>query len=175
MRASKANLYRADVVATFENQNDADEAVLQLRLAGVGDNHIGYFTQNPRRGLIDLIAHDRRFSGSVLGGIVGTVLGVLAARLVNGQAVAFDSVSDPFGLAVTLGTSGALFFGFVGWWLGTGVSRRSVEMPAVNTHIGAFILAVSAGALRDRAWALVRRHGGHELPPDAVLTQQIAV
>ena len=34
----------ANVVATFDSQYDADEAILELRLAGFRDNRIGYFT-----------------------------------------------------------------------------------------------------------------------------------
>jgi hypothetical protein len=175
MTAHKDKLHRADVVAMFENQDDADEAVLQLRLAGLSDDHIGYFAQHPVRGLIDLIAHDRRFAGSVLGGVAGTALGVWTAQFVNGWSATFDVLVDSFGLAATLGVTGALFVGFVGWWIGTGISRREVRLPDINPAIGAFIVAVSAGALRDRAWSLIRQHGGHELPPGATRPQPIAV
>jgi hypothetical protein len=175
MRAHEDKLYNADVVAMFENQDDADEAVLQLRLLGLSDDHIGFYTQHPVRGLTDLIAHDRRFSGSVVGGIVGTGLGVWAAQLLNGWSLTVDALSDFFGAAVTLGTCGALFVGFLGWWIGTGITCQSVRAPAVDPHVGAFILAVSAGDLHDRAWSVIRQHGGHELPAGAVLPQPIAV
>jgi hypothetical protein len=175
MLAHSDKLPRADVVAMFENQDDADEAVFQLRLAGVSDDHLGYFAQHPVRGLMDLIAHDRRFSGSVIGGVAGAALGVWAAQVVNGWGAAYDALRDFFGLAVTLGTTGALFVGFAGWWIGTGVARREVRLPAIDPAIGAFIVAVVAGGLRDRVWALIRRHGGHELPPGATTGQPIAV
>jgi hypothetical protein len=175
MRANAHDLYRADVVAAFENQDDADEAVLQLRLAGLSDNRIGYYVQDPAHGLTDLIAHDRRVVGALVGGILGTVLGVWAGYVWNLEAVMGHALRDNFGATVTLGTCGALFLGVVGWWLGTGVERRSVRAPAVDPKVGAFILAVSAGALRDRAWALIRQHGGHEVPPEALTAQPIAV
>jgi hypothetical protein len=173
MRAHK--LHSADVIAVFENQDDADEAVLQLRLAGLSDDHIGYFVQDPQRGLIDLIDHDRGFAGSVIGGGVGIFLGIWAAQGLNTWFAEATGTSDFFGLALTLGTFGALFVGFIGWWIGVGILRRGVETPAVDPLVGSFVLAVSAGELRDRAWSVIREHGGHELPPGAVMTHSIAV
>ena len=54
MRAHDNRLHSADVVAAFENQDDADEALLQLRLAGFRDDQIGYFAQHPTRGLLEM-------------------------------------------------------------------------------------------------------------------------
>ena len=44
----------ADVVAAFDSQDDADEAVLELREIGVRDDHIGYFSYTPDAGPIIL-------------------------------------------------------------------------------------------------------------------------
>jgi hypothetical protein len=175
MSAHEDKLYGADVVAMFENQDDADEAVLQLRLLGLSDDHIGYFAQHPVNGWMDLIDHDRGFVGSIIGGFLGTAVGVWLAQLLNGWSAVSDALIDPFGLSVTLGTCLALFGGFLGWWIGTGIQHRSVSAPAIDPAVGAFIVAVSAGALHDRAWSVIREHGGHEVPPGAILQYPIAV
>jgi hypothetical protein len=175
MRADKDRLYSADVVAMFENQDDADEAVLQLRLLGLPNDHIGYFAQHPERGWMDLIDHNLEYIVGLIGGIVGAVLCVWLARVIDGWSRQADAVTDSFGLAVTLGTCGALFGSFLGWWIGTGIELRSVRAPAIDPAIGSFILAVSAGELRDRAWTVIHDHGGHELPPGAERPQSIAV
>jgi hypothetical protein len=175
MSVHESKLHSADVVAAFENQDDADEAVLQLRLLGLSDDHIGYFAQHPVRGWMDLIDHNLEYIGALVGGILGAVLGVWAAQLLDGWSRRADALTDLFGLSATLGSCSALFGAFVGWWIGTGIELRSVRAPAVDPAIGSFIIAVSAGALHDRAWSVIQECGGHELPPDAVRSQPIAV
>lgn len=175
MRAHDNRLHSADVIAVFENQDDADEAVLQLRLSGFRDSQIGYFAQNPTRGLTDLLDHDREFAGSVIGGIAGAFLGVWSAQYLNGWFTEATGTSDFFGLALTLGGFGALFVGFLGWCIGEGISRRAVDAPAVDPAVGPFIIAVSAGEASDLAWHAIHHRGGHELPPGAMMAHPAAV
>jgi hypothetical protein len=169
MRASNNRLHSANVIAVFENQDDADEAVLQLRLSGFRDRQIGYFAQHPTRGLTDLLEHDREFAGSVIGGIAGAFLGVGMAWALNKWFANIEGARDFFGLAITLGTFGAFFVGFIGWWIGEGISRRAVDAPLVDSSVGPFVLAVSAGEATDLAWHAIHHHGGHELPPGALM------
>lgn len=174
MRAHN-RLHRADVIAVFENLDDADEAVLQLRLAGFRDSQIGYFSQQPDGRLMDLLDHDREFAGSIIGGIVGALVGVGVARWLNDWFASVEGATDFFGLAVTLATFGALFLGFVGWWIGTGIARSAVEAPAIGPNVGAYILAVEAGEGREKVWTTIRAYGGHELPPGALMAEPTAV
>ena len=176
--AHDSRLRDADVVAVFDNQLDADEAVLQLRNAGFSDDRIGYFSRHPYRGLTDLINHDYAFPGAVLGGVIGAALGVGAAYLINMWSASSADLRQPFGLAVTCGVVLALFCGVIGWGIGLGMRTRRVAPPAVDPAAGAFIVAVSAGEAdeaRSRAWAAIRRHGGHELPPGAMMAHPAAV
>jgi len=163
------------VIAVFESQDDADEAVLQLRLSGFRDKQIGYFAQHPTRGFTDLLEHDREFSGSVIGGIIGGFLGVGAAYLLNDWFTRATGASDIFGLAITLAAFGALFVGFIGWCVGATIARRAVDTPAVDPAVGPFILAVSAGDASDLAWHAIHHHGGHELPPGAMMAHAVAM
>lgn len=164
MRAHDNNLHSADVVASFESQDDADEALLQLRLSGFSDDQIGYFAQHPTRGLTEILTHDRSFSGSVIGGLVGAALGVGLARALNLWAWRMDA-PDIYGLSITLGTFMALFVGFIGWGIGIGVHRRAVDPPTVDESAGPFVIAVHAGEARTRAWDAIHSRGGHQLHP----------
>jgi hypothetical protein len=175
MRANKSRLHQADVIAVFESQDDADEAVLQLRLRGFRDSQIGYFAQHPTRGFTDLLDHHYGFVGAIIGSIAGAALGVGMARLMDQWWEMRTGASDFFGLALTMATFVALFVGFIGWGIGVGVTQRAVDAPAVDPSVGPFVLAVAAGAERDRAWSIMREYGGHELPPGAMMAQPLAV
>lgn len=177
MRAHGSRLHRADVIAVFDSQDDADEAILQLRLAGFRDAQIGYFAQHPTRGFTDLLDHDRAFSGAIIGGIAGALIGVGMARLMNEWWVMRTGASDFFGLAITMATFMSLFVGLIGWGIGVGITRRAVDAPAIDPSVGPFVLAVVAetGPAHERAQRIMHDYGGHELPPGAMTTHPIAV
>lgn len=167
MRGHHGNLHSADAVAVFENQDDADRALLHLRSRGFTDRHIGYYAWHPSTGLMNLIDRSYAFSGAIVGGIVGAALGVGAAWLLNRWSDSARDVHDFFGLAITAGTFLALFVGLIGWGVGVGMHRSGVEMPAVDPSVGPFILAVHAGGARDLAWSILHDSGGAEVPAGA--------
>jgi hypothetical protein len=152
----------ADVVAVFDSQDDADEAVLELREIGVRDDHIGYFSYTPDGGAINLLDRNYWFAGATLGTIVGGALGAWIARLVAGWVSPYGDL-DPWGLVATCIVFAALFGAFAGGLIGMGISRRGVAAPMLGPDTGPFVVAVSAGEARDQVWAVLRRHGGHEL------------
>ncbi|QJW96957.1 hypothetical protein [Frigoriglobus tundricola] len=158
----RAHNNKADVVAVFENQDDADEAVLQLRLSGFRDRQIGYYGRHLDGTAEDLLEHDRWFGGAVVGGVIGAALGAVAAPALAWLMAAPTGPHDLFGLAITSAVVGALFLSFIGGWMGMSVARRSVALPESGAADGAFVLALMAGAARDRAWGIIRRFGGHE-------------
>jgi hypothetical protein len=169
MRGHQNKFDSADVVAVFETQDDADQAVLRLYGQGFTDRQIGYYAWHPFQGLTNLSDRSYAFSGSVVGGIVGAALGVGLAFLLNAWSDRLRDVQDLFGLGVTAGTFLCLFGGLIGWGIGVGIHRRGVEMPAVDPTVGPFILAVHAeGAARDLAWSIIRRCGGGEVPAAAM-------
>jgi hypothetical protein len=175
MRAPHENLHSADVVAVFDSQDAADEAILQLRLNKFPDGQIGYFMWHPTAGLTDL--YDRSYAGAgvVVGSVVGAALGYGAAWLLNQWSVVAADVSDFFGLAVTCATVAAMFGGFIGWMIGVEIHRRGIEAPNVDPAVGPYIIAVHAGDAQERAWGIIHRYGGHELPPGAMMAHPSAV
>lgn len=153
---------RADVVAAFDNQDDADEALLQLRLAGFRDKQIGYSGRLLNGQTMDLLERDRSFGGALMGTVIGAALGVAMTPMLARMLSFGDGPNEMFGLGVTAAVCGAMFLGFMGGWIGMGMHRRGVEAPVTDREDGPFVLAVSAGAGRARAWEILHRHG-HDL------------
>ena len=167
MWAHDNTLRHADVVAAFDNQDDADEALLQLRLAGFRDTQIGYTGRLANGHTTDLMERDHSIAEAVFGGIAGTALGAALAPTMAWLMAPPTGPSDLFNLSITCAVFGALFVSFVGGWIGMSLHRRGVDAPATTFADGPFILAVSAGNARDRAWTILHEHG-HDLSSGAV-------
>jgi len=75
MRNHLSKLERANVTAAFDSQEDADVALLRLRIAGFGDRRIGYYYPVAGGRMTDLLARHGQFTASAVGGILGAVLG----------------------------------------------------------------------------------------------------
>lgn len=157
---------QADVVAEFDNQTAANDAIYHLRLAGFGDDRIACYSRPPGKGLTDWFNRDYAFIGAAVGGAVGVTAGQLLAPLVNQWSVGARGVQDPFGLLAALTIIPALACGLIGWGIGLGCRQSAVTAPAVHSSNAAFVLAVVAGADRDRVWSIIRHAGGRE--PGAV-------
>lgn len=153
----------ADVVAVFDTQGAAEEGVYRLRLAGFGESQIACYSRPPGIGLLDTFNPDFAFVGAAAGGAVGIGLGAFLWPLVNQWGMFERNVSDPLGLSSAMCIILALACGLIGWGIGLGVKRPVLADPAsVPTSSGAFVLAVNAGADRDRAWTAIRAAGGRE-------------
>lgn len=175
MRAHDSRLHRADVIAVFENQDDADEALLQLRLTGFRDSRIGYFAQQANGSLMSMLSRDYAFAGATVGGILGIALGAALAPLVNRWSAAARDVLDLFGISTTMIVFGALFVGLIGWWIGVSIARTRVAAPTIDPAAGPFVLAVAAGNRSEQVRAVFREYGGHELPAGAMTARPVAV
>jgi hypothetical protein len=156
-----SKLEKANVVAGFDSQADADGAVHALRSHGLSDSRIGYYARGEAGQLIDLIARRHRFAGAVVGGVIGLLLGAGLGWLLA-QFGAHDAHGvDPRGMAATLGAIGALFggaaFGAAGLW-------TSQPGPVAHGHAATpFVIAADAGDDREAVRALLHLRGGHEL------------
>jgi hypothetical protein len=145
----------ANVFATFDSQYDADEAVLELRLAGFRDNRIGYFTHAPDGSPDDLLERNHWLTGAALGAIAGAALGVGISRIVPAWGL------DPLGLLITCAVFGALFVGTIGGLIGEAIPRRRVAIHSVGPTDGPLVVAVAAGADHGRAAEILRHREGH--------------
>ena len=162
MQGQNGGSHQADVVAVFDNQTAANEAIYHLRLAGFNDDRIACYSRPPGQGLTDWFNRDYAFVGAIAGGAVGAALGQLLAPLVNQWSGAARNVTDPFGLLAAMTIITALVLGLIGWGLGVGCRRAAVTAPAVDSAPAPFVLAVVAGADRDRVWSIIRHAGGRD-------------
>jgi hypothetical protein len=159
-----AKLEAANVVAAFDNQDDADEAVLGLRLAGFRDDQFGFLARNIRGVVTDYVGRTYTLAGTVIGIIVGAALGVWAARnVMNGIATPLGPALFPgeMGIYITNIVGGALLVAMVGAMCGWGVWRSEAAHVGSEVDTGGFVIAVNAGDRKDAAWAVIRRHGGY--------------
>lgn len=152
----------ADVVAVFDTQGAAEEGVYRLRLAGFGDDRIACYSRAPGIGLLDTFNRDFAFAGAAIGGAIGATIGKLLAPLVNQLAMSGRNIDDAFGLSALLLIIPALACGLIGWGIGLRILRPAVAEPSAATAAGPFVLAVTAGGDRERAWTAIRAAGGRE-------------
>ena len=155
MSRNESKLARANVVAAFDSQDAADEAVLELRSAGFPDRRIGYFSAGPRGRMEDGLASHHRFAAAVIWGVVGGAIGTGVVLLLHRLGAAGP---DPVGMAATIGVCGALGLGVLGGI--AGLPARDADAPATGDE--PFLLSVEAGGAAGRVWEIVRRRGGHE-------------
>jgi len=163
----EAKLGSADVVAAFDSQMDADAAVLGLRLAGFGDDQIGYLVRNPAGRLIDLVGRTPIVAGAVVGAVLVAFLGLLVAwSITDGRPTSIHGPTghdDP-----TAYVAGAVVGVIVGVVLGALCGRGGTGGEEVHTGPevgpGRFVVTVHAADRRDRALEVIRHSGGHERP-----------
>jgi len=163
--AHNTKLEAADVVAVFDNEESADEAVLALRAAGFKDDEFGYMARNMHDVVTDYVGRTYLILGAVLGIIAGAGLGVWAARSVlDGTATPLAPAIGPgeTGVYLTNILGGAILIAMVGALCGWGVWRGEAAHVGSEIPIGEYVIAVHAGDRRDAAWAILRQHGGHE-------------
>ncbi|HEV3435856.1 MAG TPA: hypothetical protein VG122_00760 [Gemmata sp.] len=154
-----SKLDRANVVAAFNSQDDSDEAVLGLRMAGFRDYRIGYYCAAGKGQMMDRLAHYHRFAASVIGTIIGVGAGLLLARW---SYPAMHNL-DPVGLMQASTVCGALFLGTAGGLMGMWSARTGPTAPIPQEVPESFMLAVDAGNERNEAWTIIHQHGGHEV------------
>jgi len=156
----------ANVIAAFDTQDEADEALLELRLAGFRDRRIAYFARTPTGEMTDLLERNYWITGATFGAIVGALLGVWLARIIPGWESPYVRRIDAFGLMVTCATFGSLFFSCAGGMIGAGITRRWLGTPNLGLADAPFVVAASAGEDRELAIAALQRRGGHDVRSD---------
>jgi len=155
-----SKLGHANVIAGFEVNDDAEEAILALRIMGYRDSQIGFYCANGYGVMEDQLARYHRFAGSVVGGVVGAVIGWAAARWVFN---AFGQDLDPFGLALSTSVTAAFYFGMLGGYVGLWLKPPKDKAFIPNGFAEPYVITVDAGNTRDEARSAIRQHGGHEL------------
>src|SRR5205807_1275656 len=117
-------LDHANVVAVFEVQDDAEEAVLGLRISGFADRRIGYLARNLAGLVTDYTGKGHAGIGTLVGGVLGTLLGAWIGQV--GLATGATPLGPAFGpgdwgVVVTTAICGLLLGGMTGALIGWGV------------------------------------------------------
>jgi len=171
MRTHYWKLDRANVVGVFDTQDEAEDAVLGLRMAGFKDDQIGYLAQNLAGQITDFVGRTYAFAGLVIGTVLGAAFGVWAGQesiAIHASQIGPAILSGDVGLLVTTGICGALLLGFCGALVGWGVPRDGAIHVGTEVESGRYVLAVNAGSRTAEVWALLRQYGGRPPQPAEV-------
>ena len=159
MSHKQNKLTDANVIGGFYIQDEAEEALLELRSVGFRDYQIGYYLSSGEGMMRDYLANYHRTAAAIIWGIIGAAGGmVLALAIFQG-----NSHLDWWGLACTCGTFGALLLGTLGGMMGLNPPRVGTFVMAPHDQPQYYIMAVNAGPERNQALAIFEKHGGHQL------------
>jgi hypothetical protein len=158
-------LGEANVVAVFDSQDEAEDAVYGLRVAGFGDDRIGFYTRDRAGLVIDFLGKTHVLLGTVLGVLLGAALGIWAFEAASTE---WNAPTAPMMLPGMTGmiicvVIGAILGGITGAMVGWGVFTRDAVHPGSEVPEGKFVIAVRAADRADAAGAVLHRFGGYEL------------
>ncbi len=155
------------VVGVFDEQSDADEAIIDLGKAGFSSEQIGVVARNPEgkavarnRGDSETHAGNGAVTGAVagagIGGLVG--LGVLAGIIpVIGPAIAAGTL----GVILSNAAGGATLAGLGGALMGWGVPEEHAKYYDGQLQSGRVVVTVHAEDDCDKARTIMESHGGY--------------
>jgi hypothetical protein len=179
-----ANQQRTTLVAAFNDRDQAEMALDELRQAGFEDSDIGFAIRGSdavEGGMITDTegTKDSRgaLAGMASGAGLGAVLGAAAAMLVPGVGPVIASGVLTMALcgAIAVTAIGGIF----GAMTGLGVSEEEARFYEQEFHSGKALVAVKTGARASDAAQILRRHGGYdlqnrptnEIPTDGMFSQ----
>ena len=149
----------ATVLAAFESQDEAEDALLGLRSAGFKDRQIGYYCLVGNGMMRDYLADYHRFAAAMVWGAIGLLGGLVLAWIVyvNGTDI------DWFGLSVTCGVFGALLLGTLGGMMGLSRPLPGAYISLPEGMAEPYVMAVAARNAPTEARTILEQHGGHEM------------
>lgn len=147
---------RANVAASFDNQDAAEEALLDLRSVGLPDERIGYFSPGRGGHMVDGLAAHHRFGAAVLGSVIGGAVGLGLVYLLYRTGAGGP---DLIGLGSTIVFAGMFFGGFALGLRGLWVEHDDAAVPSDAP----FVMTVESGGRSGLVREILLRRGGHEL------------
>jgi hypothetical protein len=164
---------RSLIVAVFNDHNEADRAVDELRRAGFRNDQIGMVSRDPNTGKATTRPAKDKGVSEGTGAAVGAVAGAVAGAGIGG-AVALGilaGVIPGIGPAIAAGTlgvvlanaaGGAAIAGVAGALIGLGVSEEEARHYEGEFKAGRTLVTVhNVGNRFDEAWNILRRHGAY--------------
>jgi len=163
---------RSTVVGVFEDRQQADRAVAELRKAGFRDDQIGLAMRHTERTTESATAESEHGheshagSGAVSGILAGLGLGALAGLGV------LSGVIPVIGPAIAAGTLGVILsnaavgagiVGLAGALIGAGIPEHEAHYYQGEFEAGRTIVTVQADGRADEATTLLRRYGAYDM------------
>jgi hypothetical protein len=156
------------LVGVFEDRNEAELAVDELREAGFRDDQIGFAIRGSDAVEGGMIADAEgtkdakgAIEGAVGGAAIGAGLGALVALLIPGAGPVL--AAGILATALGYGAAGAAVGGIYGAMVGLGISEAEAVRYEHEFKSGKAIVAVRPGAAMNIAAAILHRHGGYNL------------
>jgi hypothetical protein len=159
------------LIAVFDDRDEAELAVDDLREAGFRDDQIGIVIRGRDAvagGMITDAEGTKDAIGAVEGAAAGAAIGAGFGALVTLLIPGVGPVLAAGVLATALGYAGAgaAIGGIYGAMKGLGVSEDEAQRYEEQFNAGKAIVAVKAGARLPDAVGIFRRHGGFDLHQD---------
>jgi hypothetical protein len=158
------------ITATFNTRPDAESALAELENAGFSRDNISLLMNEQSRGkYFGIDDASKAPEGIATGGVVGGIIGAVAAGLVAIGSVAVPGAgllaAGPVVAAFTGGGAGALTGGLVGGLIGLGIPEHEAKLYESNVKSGSILIAVTAhtSAEADLAEAILKRSNAHNL------------
>jgi hypothetical protein len=159
---------RSTVVGVFDDIDQAEKAVRDLRQAGFEPQQIGFIMKDPskedafQKSALQEFAPDAERksgeTGAVLGGALGGMLGVLVAGMFPGVGAAILGAS----LLATIG-SGAAVGGLVGALVGMGLPKEEARFYQEEYEAGRPILTVRTDERFSEAMSILSSNGAYDV------------
>jgi len=159
---------RTTVVGVFENREDAQRAVNELRAAGFREDQIGVAMRHTDA-VTDAATGDEGShagSGAMTGVLTGLGLGALAGLgvlsgviPVIGPAIAAGTL----GVILSNAAAGAGIAGLVGALVGAGIPEHEANYYQSEFESGRTIVTVNANGRSDEVTAILRRNGAYDM------------
>jgi hypothetical protein len=162
---------QSTIVGVFEDRQQADRAVDELRRAGFRDDQIGVAMRYDDavyegEGVADSGSESRAGAGAVTGAMAGLGLGALAGLgvlsgvvPVIGPAIAAGTL----GIILTNAAAGAGIGGLIGALVGAGIPEDEAHYYQGEFESGRSIVTVEAWGRADEARAILRRYDAYDL------------
>ena len=169
---------RDTVVAVFDERDDAQDAINELKGAGFRGDDIGLVAQDrdearAMAGETGTKAGEGAATGAVLGGLLGGLGGFLAgvgalAIPVIGPVIA----AGAFASALAGAAAGAGVGAIAGALIGMGIPEEEANWYEERVRGGGWLVSVRAPGRYDEVRSLLREYGGHDYESGTSMTGQ---
>jgi hypothetical protein len=168
MQSTERATGRSTAVAVFDERDDAQDAINDLKDAGFRADDISLVAQD--RGEAGALAEDtgtKAGEGAATGALAGGVLGGLGGFLVGVGALAIPVVgpviaAGAFATALAGAAVGAGVGAIAGALIGMGIPEEEANWYEERVRGGGWLVSVNAAGRYDEARSILRANGGHD-------------